>query len=445
MNWLLLIALLVLTVCNLKFNNKSLLAPSTIACIVFLFSAVLLVLNQHKWNYELNILTVLVIISSLIVFSIGVNRGGKLQVAKKTEESGDCIIFLKRNVCYLFNLIAFVVLLIYGLHQYKLSLSLGNQGGILGITSTLRAYINTKPEIFQFGIFLNIGISALRAWSLVSLYILINKLVYKQKHLLRYFIPVLFWLIYIFFTTGRSAYIGFVAIAMFDIVLNYSQKHGSIANKRVVVVGLVSLLCVFLLFCVSGLLSGRMQIESLFDTISIYAGSSLVCFDAFIVNGVGPQSLLFAQSTFRGIYNILRYAGIPIPQYSQHLPFVYFNGYSSNIYTSFFPYINDFGFIGLILIEFLLGLLIGYCWKKACLGKGNSVMRFVYGRYFGYALVMFSIAESLSGEIALNSLVELLFTIVLIKCFVKVKPIKKYSSLTKDNAAASSLKVYQKI
>lgn len=413
--FLLLIILMTILLLNFYANGKNLLAPGVIASSVFTLSVALVLVDYPYWKYDVSILTVVLISAAVAFFSVGCLFGKQVKI--REYFSGKLELFiddryaydLSVNVMAIFSLICIGVTAYYFIYQYRLSLSLGNISGILGIVGTIRLNVISHPEVYHLGMTLNIGISLLRAIGHLSLFNLCAVLLCKDRHKAKkYVIPVVCLLIYGILTTGRAPFIGYAVSVIMNVYI-IQKKRGVSINEKMIHIVLRSFIAFMILFWGMGFMTGKGGL-TFWDTFSIYLGSSVVCLDNVISKPM-IHSGLWGENIFVGVYNILRKIGFLIPAHAMHGDFVYWGEkYSSNVYTSLCPYIRDFGMLVAILGQLIVGTIFGIAWKKFESNKGEPIFIVIYGRFFGISLVMYSIAEEFfSSVLSMNVLVEIFF------------------------------------
>lgn len=429
MNWFLFVTLFVLTIVNYIRSKRVFLHPSVISCAVFSASALIMALNIENWKWEISFITYVYLIIALIVFSFTVSIGERIFMDNHKLKRKSYLVY--RNVriskwpMILISAACLAVSYMYFRHQYAASVALGNVFGIPGMIFVLRQAMVIEPDadVLQIGAALNLGISFVKAAGLVCLYLIVHKLFNKEKGWIWYLVPVLCFVINIILATGRGGFISIVAAIVFDLFIVGKQSQDKKINKAIIRYSAI-LVAVFIpIFFVLGSLTGKDEALNFNDTVSIYLGSSILCFDYFLTHE-RTSPVLFGFNTFRGFYGIIgRFVG-GLPVQSNHSEMVRWQEYSSNVYTSFAPYVTDFGIVGSFVIIVLVGLFFGYLWRVFLNQKTITFHSVVYGGLLGYALSMFSIAERLlSNYIAMNVIAQLFFVYLLLNRFVKVKRI----------------------
>ena len=425
MNWVLTITFAMLMAANYFLSGKKILFPSVIVCGMFLLSSLFTAINK-KWGIQIQLDTYLILIFSIIFFSIGCLLGREkiIVVGKKTSKANSYLditkINMSKDMAFLVDLVCLAVSFFYFRYQLSLSFVYGNTNGLSGMIGALRRAIVNDAEVARLGIALNLGISFTRAAGITSLYIIISNVIERRRIKIYTLLPVVCLLINSILATGRGALIMIVTTIIYDIyAINYLKNNKNI-NGKIIRYGIL-LFCVFIIvFWALGTLTETSKVLNFWDTISIYIGSPIVCIDGFIKKGWNVSSA-FGIHTFAGIYNMLSTFGFDIDFISNHEKMFRWSTYSSNIYTALYPYLFDFGVLGTFFMQFVLGLLNGTVWKKYT--NNNAVTNFLlitYGRFFGSALVYYSIAERFcSNYLALNAIAEMFFYLIIIKYFIR--------------------------
>ena len=426
MNFLLFISLFILTFILYLFY-RNILFPSLIVSLVFLLSSTFLVLNP-KWMYVITLSTYFYIMISLIIFSIGCHFGASIRLKfSKIENShfsknGIFYLLIRKQNIFFLTLVSGIVCIIFLMHQFRLSLSLGASGSLSSIFEALRSKVQTNPEIYELSASLNIGIAFSEALGYTCLFLLIQDLILNKETFKLYILPVVFLLLEQLFSGGRNGFIIVIVSIIFDVyyILKVNNLESSNKLNRKILKNIFIGIAIFIsIFWGVGILTGSSKVFNFWDTISIYVGSSMVTLDTLITT-TSTQSSQFGVYTLKGIYGILNRLGFSVTLISNHMEMVRWNGYYSNVYTSFFPYIRDFGILPSVFVQIIIGFIFGNIWNEFNHSRKKSFLIFYYGRYFGYALAMYSIAERLFSQyLALNVIVEVLFGLILIIFFVR--------------------------
>jgi oligosaccharide repeat unit polymerase len=110
------------------------------------------------------------------------------------------------------------------------------------------------------------------------------------------------------------------------------------------------------IFTFLGLLSGKVSNDSIVDSIYLYAGSPIIALNQYL--GSPTHNNIFGYESFTGVRELLNRFFPSINPGLYFLPSIRIgNNVYTNIYTSFRSFIADFGYVGLLSIQFLIGLV----------------------------------------------------------------------------------------
>ena len=195
-------------------------------------------------------------------------------------------------------------------------------------------------------------------------------------------------------------------------VLVYKETHNKKnVNLKIVIHAVVILTVIVVLFFIMG--KAKQYKSDFFRMVSIYAGSGLNDFNLWIKDFDG--TLMLGQSTFTTFLDsfgsVLNIFGIHLDStVSQFDPFIEYtspNGYfySSNIYTSLRPYVEDFGYLGAIIIPFLVGMFYQWLFNKT-IKKSFGFAWIIYAMLI-YSIIYFPIGEQLFRRFHLGLVYEI--------------------------------------
>lgn len=412
MTFLLFFSLLLLLLVALVINKGEVLTPWVILCAVYTIGSFIVVLNNQNWEVSLSALTVFVIIVGLVSFGIGalfskqtilVRNSWKNQNVTKENLNNLRPIQVPLLIILLISLF-FSILLFLNFHQaYQLSLLGGNPGGYELMLKYARRAINYHG--YSRDGLLNYGNVFCRATSYVLVYIFLYNSIYFKQNLRNYInlIPVIIYIGITILTTGRNELLYLVITSLIIWGLLYRKKNNFDSENNIKLVFRLILVTLMFLFCFYqlGSLTGKSQISSLFDTISRYLGSSIVALDIYLTS---PRNLTnteyFGGETLYGFYRVLKTLGFNTDGFDFNVAreFVYGSFGLTNIYTALRRYINDFGYFGMIVIQFLLGFFYTKWFMRV--RRTNSTDKSI----IFYATFFYPIVESVVEERFLSNI-----------------------------------------
>ena len=136
-------------------------------------------------------------------------------------------------------------------------------------------------------------------------------------------------------------------------------KHVSIKTLFGLVVGMAGVLWLFK--NASGLIGKELDTYSLLDYLAKYCGAEIKNLDTYLqYDRISNKSSIWGFQTFREIYMLL---GINLP--ARDLPFRRVNGFElGNVSTTFYDYIYDFGYFGMIVCIIIMAIFVTYTYAK---------------------------------------------------------------------------------
>lgn len=188
-------------------------------------------------------------------------------------------------------------------------------------------------------------------------------------------------------TTSRSAFLLLffsISVCVIFVLVKQGRCKQFLFSSRTV----IALVLIFSLFFWYGQMRNNLDI-SLLDNVQMYSSASIYNFDKFIREG-RHDNPYFGYYTLQRIYDVF---GITYTQVAQDLPMNVFNthGYRSNIWTSFFKTVQDYGVGGMLLLRFLESLFGTMVIKTMLKSKLNS-SRFFFCIYF-VIIILYSFAN----------------------------------------------------
>lgn len=361
------------------FANRNVLSPWVICCGIFLVSTVFAILNIENWQFTLQPVTVILILAALACLGFGENlitwlfqrqyaHAGRTPNQMSSLAGGQRLpIHVPFFAVISLTLVMAVLLLYYFRETYEFSLAGGNPGGTeLMLKYAREAKLNRLAEISRL-----YGHVALltKAICYVFLYIFIyNFLNFGWKlRWLPLVLPVGMYIPFALLSTGRTEFIYLTVVIMVVGCYCYLQNNNwhYRCTFKIFLLAIIALSAFFLVFVLSGFLTGKTSFSTAFHSISFYTGMSIPSLDYWIQNPL-PDTPYIGNHTLFPIYSTLRTLGFDVPVLYEPYEFVAFNGVSGNVYTAIRRYMEDFTVIGMLSMFTLLGALYSFIlnWLK---------------------------------------------------------------------------------
>lgn len=393
-------------------NNKDIAAPSMTIFVVFVISLLFNLINQSKWNVSFDSIFFLVIILGFSVTlagdMVGAVFGKKFVIHKKAKK----IQLTDEKQCYVIkvplfiNIVVIIFMSVVAVLYYKDMMRIASLYGDLSLQSALQAVRNItysagSSNDIKFGTSTILSHATLisKAIGYVYIYIFLFNIVYSSKknkvmYTWIYLVPPIIYLIESVFSTSRSQILYFFAGFCFMFYLLWYCRYGKISQNtkiRFIKYGIIAIIAFCLIFYLLGFLTKKSDALSFFDNISVYIGGPLVSLNNWLNNFTSKTSY-FGEETLVGIRKILYKLHLTDYYVVRHLEFVNFGLYRGNVYSAFRRYLSDFGYFGLILMQFLSTFIFSFIYNRIKEKRIPNGMIVVYG-YIIYSAAMEAIDE----------------------------------------------------
>lgn len=437
MIYILMILLIVLLLLSFYLNKKDLIAPSFIFCASFCFSCVWAMIYAEKWSLELHSNTFWVIFGgvlefiliSLLVQSFFTLYKGKKYMKEETKltkikiEKWKKILFLGYEFFTILYTFYFIVRI--------------TNGSFNRIGETINAYnqiVKFTDEVVSLPKLLIYSRHAVNAAGYWFAYVLINNYLVEKKIDVLSLSIVITSMISNMTTGGRGSAVNLIlgCVAIFCLLMNKkSGFYKSIRFKTLMRFIIIAVIAV-LLFQTTGTLLGRVATSTksvnalgLFDYLAVYFGAEIKNLDLFLQENY-TISEIWGSQTF--IY-IIRWLGpkfgLENTYYQLTLPFRYINGFAlGNVATTFYPYIYDFGYMGVVYLVGLMAFLTQWIYERCKRIKLNSKPKrciLIYSFIFSSIVLSFFSNKFYEQNFNMQFIIILIFWIIFDNFFCKLK------------------------
>lgn len=195
----------------------------------------------------------------------------------------------------------------------------------------------------------------------------VNIMARQYKEVLKWSCFVLLFLPFIILTGGRQQFMYLVIFSMVSFFLIYRKNHKGIGTlfKELVIIW-VAIVVFMICFFGIGIINGKIgSNKSFLDVLVHYAGINISAFDVYINEMIIPDVPYIGSTTLTSIYGFLHAHGFNVPPFFQYITlFTALGPVTTNVYTAFYRYINDFGYFGCTLIMFLMGFFYTFLYRQ---------------------------------------------------------------------------------
>ena len=385
------------------FNSKKYFISPMVSIVGSFWIAVTIVMLNPQWDFEISSQCVYVICFAVFAFYGGGWVSKHISIKHVSYRDDICFAYDPRSSALVFFLaLQWVLLAFFGFFVFQI----GNGLSLEAIKSA-RIWMlhNDIPNIYGHIIHASFSISA------VYIFLLLEQLfIFKKTKGLGYYIFVIIPYIFIeVISSSRTGiiYLASYFLALFVFFLQTRLKLDKIdikkQRKKIVKICVFVSVAVFLLFILLGNITGKTGDLGIVNMVSTYFGGSIYNLNFYVDHQQDFQSPCWGYFSFPILKSVSAALGRDIPDvgsyyFPMHLIPSKFdsNAFSpTNLYTCIAKPMTDFGFWGMILFFFVLGVFYGISYKYVV--KSNKVgLNLIFYGFFLMPLIGSS-AEYLFG------------------------------------------------
>lgn len=462
MIYLLLLVLVLLCVISFFVFKKDIISPAFIFSLGFTIASVFAVIYAKKWELGLHLNTFLVIslgVAEFLTVSYAVHFIFKKINEKKIKESSQSSCEKNESGYIKVNrimecLYLIFILIISSVYLYYIVKSV--DGNFSSFTSVFEA-MSKYDSVLKFSdqsISLPFIITNLELLVIASgywfIYIAINNYLYTKKvNIVEIFIIIVSIVSSMLSGSRTVAFMMlFAAITIFIVLMQKKKNDNNIFTfkfaRNILILG-----CIFIsVFYFSAMAWGRVAKDDKMYYFAIYCGAEIKNLDMFLQDDfVGNNKIWGSQTFYSIVQTLIKKVGINDHQgYKLDLPFRNINGLNlGNVYTTFYPYIYDFGYIGefwLVLIMAIISQLVYELTKNAKQKNYPSLSILVYSNIVNCLILSFFSNKFYENIIAMDMIKKIIFWTILSFIFCRFdwkkfmlskKICKKFKSKNESN------------
>lgn len=407
--FLLLIFIVLLVVCY-QYFNKDIIHPSVVFCAVYVISIFCALLNVNKWDIVLNDNTLYILLFGGMIFvavSALIDNYYQKKYGKEKPKNNEVkTITIDKPKLIFYSIYNLVICLLTLYYVYAIASKYGDFNSFSEMLSIFRNNTSYQvndaiPHYVAFLTKFSIVFSA------IALYAFINNLVihitsksiktfkkvllFLKKQIL-YILPILIYILSLFVRSERKSIISLIIMAIAYFLIIYNKKKKFNKPIKLKTIGKLAIVMLVLLVCFyfSASIIGRKNNKNLFDYITFYIGGSIECLNLYVENPVPKSDIIGKESFYYFIKNLSDYHIVDgIEKYSSHLEFRYHNKVMvGNIYTAYRRWLQDFGYIGMVIMQIIMSAFFTIYYNKLKYNKAKKGYYNLWLIIYGYIFYM---------------------------------------------------------
>lgn len=398
MIYLLFLILLCVVYLSYKVFENDILCPSFLFSLSLSFGCFWAVLYSKKWDLGLHLNTLIVIGFGSFVFFVSafIIHFIYLKMHKAIGIRQNYLYAMMKNktivdlMCLLFSI--FVVLWTAKVLTDWAGLPMSE------IIAAGRKYDNLKFDSiksFSFPSMLSLFRLIIDSMGFFFSYKVANELVLQKKVNVVGTLIVIFSMLNSMITGGRTGAVNIILGMIFYLLfaLQNKAKSNKILNFKLLMIIVSFVFLILVSFPYIGILMKRSIGKNPMDYMAMYIGAEIKNLDIFLQRRWKSNTIWGSQTFIELVHSFGRRLGVANPYYNLDLPFQSVNGYNlGNVYTVFYPFIYDFGYLGWFIITIVMAALsqVIYDVAKHSVRKEISlIFTLIYGTMFNTLLFAF--------------------------------------------------------
>ena len=424
MLYILIILLIILWGFSWLSLGKDFFQPSCLVNLSFLATVFCALLMKSQWRYEYHLVTIWIIFLGLISIYIANLFFYKYQnVFKKNRvQQTEALTVTKVSVvlCALMVGVQIVGIVLYGWEILRIA---GGGNSISAIMSAFRnsvSYGTEQSVSFVATQFLNVSFVI----CLVSLYILIkNALLQGLKGSIRFLLPIVLYVFGSLMTGGRFGTLIIITagITMYAVLYHrvFSRRFTWKIRFKIALFVILALVAFYFVRELIGRTSVSSQNQNFVEYIGTYVGGALPLFDMYLQDPVASSAIIGKETFYAINSQLIEWGLIDVEQYLTHLEFRSINGYSlGNVYTGFRRNIQDFGILGMFILQFVFSSIMSGFYNK--IKRNSSEYSIILYCSIAYVLFLHGVNDNFyTRVISFGELVIIILLYLAYSCLIR--------------------------
>jgi oligosaccharide repeat unit polymerase len=205
------------------------------------------------------------------------------------------------------------------------------------------------------------------------------------------------------------------------VVFSYRRIFKKINPSKILFTALIALSVLLYSFAWLGTFTKTVDEADFLNPVCIYVGSSIIALDDWFQRDKVFSANQFGEGSFHGLYMLANFfQGDLIKNASSESNFIRKGTFSTNIYTGFCSYLNEYGWPGLFIICVMLGLIFQYGYQYV-VNNPKPLYVMIYGYFFIDFLYLLFAPSITSNLFTPTSIMGLVWIVIIFKFLARTK------------------------
>lgn len=360
------LGIFLLLIWSLYVSKFDLINPAVLVLAVWFLSSFLAIFFVNDWNVEVSFSSTLIQLSCLSALTIPC-----ILINYKTYKQVEMTSYRDFSNFILFSLLVYVIcsyfLVIKILTDFAVEWGYSEESQ-MSLLQFVRFQMTHNDDvhlgrIFPFVLRLNFALGC------IAFYIFCENLFLHSKNKKKLLLLLLLSIIPLYISvlsSGRTLILAMIVayLAIYLVKIGKIKAWSDHKKMKRLLYILISIpLSFIVIFILIGMFAlnrfGDGEISSIYSNLAMYLSSSIALFSVGLENISFFPDGRFGEYSFNSIYGTLKGMGLIENFISPFLLPVNIGEWNSNVYTANFRYVLDFGVSGAILVNLLIGSLLG--------------------------------------------------------------------------------------
>lgn len=421
--------LLLLLIIIYTSEKKDIISPSFVFCLSFLFSSIWCIVFYKEWSMELfHANTAILIISGVCIFAITSFITRKLYlIFKKVDMNNESVHEIKIDIFIKVLSLLLILFSAYMCLRDVLRITGYSWGNIFKAISRYDYLSKFSSQSVGFSKITTISRYISHSLTYWYLYVLVNNILATKKIDFLNLSIVIMGMASSMTSGGRNSAINMllsIPAVLFVLSNRTNRARKKLSFKTKLTIVLIPLTALMIFPKLTNFVGREVSTTNTYY-LGIYCGAEIKNLDLYLQEykyEINPDK---KNMTFRNLILWIGPALYNVEPYGYDLPFRSVNNNNlGNVYTTFYAFLYDYGYIGVVVLVALMAFILQFVYekcKRAIIGNKPNIWILVYGYMFSAIALSFFSNKFYEQNFNATFVYSIVLWIIYNKVFISMK------------------------
>ena len=406
MIWLLELIFILFLVVAFYVQKKDFISPSVVFCACYVISIACAIYNIENWSIELGWKTFWVLIVGAVEFifiDFIISRFfNKKKKDREKHQAKKQIIEIKTWKIVLIITYELLALTLLVFTVLKIADEFGTYNSYGEAIKIFKDHTSYSADRF-LPTYVSILIKPIEVLAYIFIYVIIHNFFNSEDNIrkkikqnLVLLAPILLFMLRYLLVSNRGSILQWLVASVIMLIIAWyeAQDWKKTIPKKYIFRTVIIVIIIAPIFYLSGFMLKRNITVGAVDYITMYAGGSIANLDSYLKRDDNPHSEIVGIETFSSLSRRLYQIGLIKTDKTPtvHLGWRYVNGRNlGNVYTSYRRWINDFGYIGMFILNAIEAAFFSVIYNLLKHKRIKNKIPIIIYSYLFYTLVLHSV------------------------------------------------------